>query len=85
MELIEELINNRDQELVLRSLGVESVVVDAEMPGHIRLPLQENGGGKWRCVRPDDTLVEHGGALVLELNLLQLQVAGGSNGDGRGT
>jgi hypothetical protein len=30
-------------------------------------------------------LVEHGGALVLELDLLKLWVAGGSNGDGRGT
>jgi hypothetical protein len=61
------------------------VVVDAETPGHIRLLLQENGGAKWRCARPDDTLVEHGGALVLELDLLKLWVAGGSNGDGRGT
>ena len=38
MELVEELINHRDRELVLRGLGVEGVVVDAETLGSIRLP-----------------------------------------------
>ena len=38
LELVEELINHWDRELVLRGLGVEGVVVDAETLGSTRLP-----------------------------------------------
>jgi hypothetical protein len=33
MELIEELINHRNQEVALRRLVIEGVVVNAETPG----------------------------------------------------
>jgi hypothetical protein len=32
MELVEELVNHRDRELAFGSLGVESSIVDAELP-----------------------------------------------------
>ena len=42
MELVKELIHHWDRELVLRRLGVEGVVVNAEAPQSIRLMDQQH-------------------------------------------
>jgi hypothetical protein len=42
VEFIEEVIDHWDQEFVLGRLVVESPVVDAEAPGVVRLPDEED-------------------------------------------
>ena len=74
MELVEELVNHRDRELVLGHAVVEFPVVDAEAPRPIRLLDEEHGCRERRSTGADDALLQHGGALPLELVLLQLRV-----------
>jgi hypothetical protein len=44
MELVEELVDQRDRELVLECQGVKGAVVDAEAPRVVRLADEEH----WR-------------------------------------
>ena len=49
MQLIEELVDQRDQELVLGGLVIERAVVDAEAPGAVCLLDQQHGPRMGRC------------------------------------
>jgi hypothetical protein len=65
MQLIEQLIDHRNRELVLRCLGIQGPVVDAEPPRVVGLADQQDRGREWRCARANDPLGEHGAALTL--------------------
>ena len=74
MELVEELVNHRDRELVLGRAVVERPLVDAKAPRPVRFLDEQHRRGKRRGTWADDALLQHGGALPLELVLLQLWV-----------
>jgi hypothetical protein len=44
VELVEELVDHWYRELVLRCLGIESAVVDAESPSLVLFPHQQHWG-----------------------------------------
>jgi hypothetical protein len=67
-----ELVDHRDQELVLGRLVVEGAVVDAEALRAFGFLDKQHRCRERRCDRPDDALCQHGETLALELILLQL-------------
>jgi hypothetical protein len=69
LEFVQELIDDQDGELVLHNLGVESVVVDTKSPGLVFLMDKQDWCGEKRHAGPNDALVEHVIALLLDLIL----------------
>jgi hypothetical protein len=49
VEFVEQLIDDRDRELVLYCAAIESSVVDAEAPGAVVFLDEENGRRKQTC------------------------------------
>lgn len=74
-QFIQELIHDRNRELVFDRQFIESAVVDAESPSAIMLLDQEYGRGKRRRTAPDDALSEHNDTLLFLPILLQRQIA----------
>jgi hypothetical protein len=81
LELIQELIDERNWKLVFHGLGVEGTVVDAESPSMIFLADEQDGCREWRRAGPYDGLMEHVISLLLYLILQQLRVSVGSDSD----
>src|SRR5688572_29912836 len=75
MELIEQLVDDRDGVRILHRDGVQFAVVDAEPPRSILLLDEEDRGGKRGVAAPDDALSDHGVALPLQLIFVRCRVA----------
>jgi len=71
---IQELVDDGDGEQIFDGEGVQSAVVDAEAPGAIRLLDKEDRRRERRVAAADDALLDHGGALALQLVLVRRQV-----------
>jgi hypothetical protein len=74
LELIQELVDDQDWKLVLHGLGVEGAIVNAKSPCMIFLADKQDQCGERRRARPNDALVEHVVALLLDLILQRLRV-----------
>ena len=79
MKFIQELIDDGDGERILDGEGVQGAVVDAETPGAIRLLDEEDRRRERRVAAADDALLDHGGALALQLVLVRRQVPVGAD------
>jgi hypothetical protein len=81
LELVQQLIDDRDGELVLHRLGVELTVVDVESPYLVLLTHQQHWRREGAHAGPDDALAKHVIALLLDRVFEQLQVAVRHDGD----
>jgi hypothetical protein len=70
MELIQELVDDLNREHVLDRHRVEGAVVDAKSPRAVRLLDEKDRRGECGVAAPDDVVLDHGLALLLQLNLV---------------
>jgi hypothetical protein len=75
LELIQELVNDRNWELVLHSLSVEGTRIDAKSSSMILLADEQDRRGEWRRVGPYDAMAGHVIALLLYLILQRLWIS----------
>lgn len=75
VELVKELLDHRNRELVFDGDGAEGTIIHTKALHFVCLIAEEHRRREHRRAQADDALVQHLGALGLELILLQLRVA----------
>jgi hypothetical protein len=79
MQLVQQLVDHGDREGVLDGEGVQGPVVDAETPAAIRLPDEQHRGREGGVAAPNNALLQHGRALLLQFVLVGSRVPVGSD------
>jgi hypothetical protein len=81
VELVQQLVDDRNWKGVLDGDGVEGAIVDAEPSRSIMLPDEEDWRGERRKTRPNEPLYQHRRALAFQLILVSYRVAVGTYRD----